>query len=338
MTYIDRCKALVAKWLGIIGLTTTVEVQVCAPEQMSHPRALADCTAQWEYDDAIVRFVDPTRLGREYDLEAVVAHELMHLPFRMLDGYEIDPKLEERMVELLSKRWLRSLRGDVAPSPNVVTGFRLALNGELTKARLAPNMRASARRTRMDISKETVQAALDALETGDSAAAVDVLKAILAEAISGEATEEPAAAAEEPAMAMDPAQPEEPKMRQRAARQVIDADLAQAKKDAAEARALARKALVGALMDDARDVFPEALPAKRARYANADPDEVRRYIASAREDMAQQPARKAPEPAVQEPLGSRPRLAGEPPVGSTHQKSNVVEIKRTGMFAQRGDA
>jgi hypothetical protein len=118
----------------------------------------------------------------------------------------------------------------------------------------------------------------------------------------------------------------------------IDADLAQAKRDAAEARVLARKALVGALMDDARDVFPEALPAKRARYANADPEEVRRYIASAREDMAQQPARRAPEPPVQEPFGSRPRLAGEPPAGSTHQKSNVVEIKRTGMFAQRGDA
>lgn len=311
MTFVEQCRALVAKWLGLLGLTTTVTVEVCGPDEMSTPNALAECYSQWQYDDALIRFVDPVKRGATYDIEAVVAHEVMHIPFGILEtkpGTE-ERRLEERLVETLSKQWLRSLRGVVAPSRGVVAGFRVALGAAVARARVASGgrPRGAKGRARMMISKETAQAALDAIAAGDTGPALEVLQQILAEAITGgEDSGGESEPAEVPPMAADPAvgpekDPHAPAMRAAVTteQRLRLAAEKRARVAAEETARLAESGLKRAMFAADPAVFTADV---QVELAGASPDEVRRFGAAAKK------LRVAPPPPA-----ARARVAhGEP--------------------------
>lgn len=347
MSFLDECKALVAEFKALLVPDWNISVELFDGRRAGR-LIEGECYPDWQYKGGLLRFHDFDRFPVEKPIDPVllVAHEMGHCVVAVMntrpDTWE--RRAEEWIVETFARAMVALKRGMQGAPTRLAAEMRYLMKSTMVRRRMA----GAEGKRRMNISKETAQAALDALQSGDNTAAIKVLKAILAEAMGAAETEEPAA---EPPMAVDPEKPEanappmamdpeKPVMRTAAqVKTQISAELAQAAADAKRTATLARKALVGALITSAPDVFPEALPDRRARYAAASPEEIERFIESFREDakMRQGDGRKrsAPEIAPKEPAGSGgpPRAGEEPPKPET---ASVIPITRTGMFAAKG--
>jgi hypothetical protein len=319
VSYLDKAKELTAKWLSLLGLTDwSVRVEVC-----DLGGNLGECCASWDYLEALIRYRDPAIHG-PYDLEAVVAHEVCHLPFSMFETQAgtWERRAEENLVERFSRTMLSIVRGKPGLSTARLREELRAVVGASVRARRALN----SRRNRMD--PKLLELIMKAGEfTGRDDVPEDV-KGVLAQLVaaaagasappSGEGDEPPAAPdAPEEEPTAPPAAEEEPMPPQRAA---VDAIAARAKRDAeeaarnaAEAKALSEQRLREELFASAPDVFPAAMPRAREAYKGAAPAEIKRHIAAVRartDNGAPPPAPRARE-AGQEP---REPLPGTQPV------------------------
>lgn len=354
MTFLDRCKTAVAKWAGIIGLGSTsiaVQVRDDLPEGV-----LAMCSPSWEYDEALICF----REGN-YDLDAVAAHEVLHIPFALFNTQAgtWERRIEERLVETLSKAMVALSRSAAFDPARLATECRAMLNKQIRARRAL-----AAGRYRMDPELAKLIMGLGAMleseqVSGELRAAIEALVAKAtggaAEPPAGEppATEEPpgAPAVEEPPMAPAMADPEENKPApaarvtaqsgslSSAARAAIAAAEKDAREAAASARAaseierkrlaLAKQAYREELFRSAPDVFPVAVPKIRETYRSAEPEEIERYIA------AERARRAAPQEQQTQSQNGRARVAqSEPrepaPGGTAVKNEGGVVIRQAG--------
>lgn len=322
MSFLQNAKDLTVKWLNYLGLgdwDVTVEVGDLGPN-------LGECCADWKYLQALIRYRDPSLFRKgEYDLEAVVAHEVAHLPF---SAFETEAgtwqrALEEHLVERFSRSMLRIVRGNPGMSQAKISERLRAIVGASVRARRAINDR----RHRMDPKLlELLMKAGEFKGREDVPEDVKELLGQLAEAaVTGAAPEAATDPTEEPPAAEEPEEPDAPPAvvdepdnapAMRVARAAIDAKMAKSKRDvdaaakmAAKSKALAESRLRVELFASAPDVFPEALPKAREPYAKAPPDEIERYINATR-------ARVAPPAGGQENKGAKGRadvVAGAKP-------------------------
>ena len=139
MNFAERAKALTAKWLDYLGLgdwNVAVEVGDLGPN-------LGECIADWKYLQALIRYRDPALFkGGEYDLEAVVAHEVAHLPFSAFEteAGSWQRNLEEHLVERFSRSMLRIVRGSPGMSQARISERLRAIVGASVRARRAMNL------------------------------------------------------------------------------------------------------------------------------------------------------------------------------------------------------
>lgn len=324
MTFLEKAKALTAKWLDYLGLgdwNVAVEVGDLGPN-------LGECVADWKYLQALIRYRDPSLFrGGEYDLEAVVAHEVAHLPFSALEteAGTWQRNLEEHLVERFSRSMLRIVRGNPGMSQARISERLRAMVGATVRARRAMNDR----RYRMD--PKLLELLLKAGEFSGREDVPEDVKELLGQlaaavatgaAPAGEGEAEPPASEdpEDKPGEPPPAVEDQPMPPQRA---TIDAIAALARKDAEAAASYAAKAKKAAetryreeLFAGAPDVFPAAMPRAREAYQDASPEEIERHIKAVRARTAppQSPPpapaprsrQAAPEP--REPLPEQPQI------------------------------
>lgn len=291
MSFLDEAKQLTVKWLSLLGLTDwSVRVEVA-----DLGGNLGECCASWDYLEALIRYRDPAIHGA-YDLEAVVAHEVCHLPFSMFETQAgtWERRAEENMVERFSRSMLAIVRGNRGMSTAKLREKLRAVVGASVRARRALN----SRRNRMD--PKLLELIMKAGEFSGREDVPEDVKEVLGQLVAAaagqpaEAPSEGAPESEPPAADAPPgeepnappAAEEEPMPPQRAA---VDAIAARAKRDAeaaAEYAAKARKAAEGRYREElftgAPDVFPAAMPKAREAYKDAKPEEIERHIKAVR--------------------------------------------------------
>jgi hypothetical protein len=293
MPFLDDCRAAVRRWLGLLGITDRVKVEVGQLEANF-------CAKTWtnpDYLEALIVFNDPAVCG-PYDLEEVAAHEVFHIPmgeFRTEPGTP-ERSAEERCVERFSRAMVAMMRGTQGFARVALAPKLRAMIGASSRARRAI---AAGGRAKMD--EATIQLMMAA---GEAAGREDVpedvkelLRKLAAAAVTGEAEplEEVPAAAAEPE-----AKPEDGSVARGKSKTLDELS--------AKTEAVARKRLEyetaaarEALFRSAPDVFPDALAKRREIYKSAPLDEIERYIASQRVGGGDKPNTPRAREAFREP-------------------------------------
>lgn len=308
MAYLDDCCAAVRRWLSLLGITDRVQVKVGKLE----PNICASTWTNPDYLEALIVFNDPAVSG-PYDLEEVAAHEVFHIPF---GDFQTQPgtrarSTEERAVERFSRAFVALWRGTPAFA-------RVSLAPTL-RAMIASSPRARLAAKRRDTMPEELIALM--MAAGEAAGREDVpedvkelLRKLAAAAVTGDAPPASAAGDQPPAAEADPKpedQPAPPAARAglsdkaRKALEAADKDAEEAAKLAKERVALETEATRQALFNSAPDVFGLGREKRRAIYAAASIDEIKRYIAGQREERGA-PSGDGKARRTQDPIGNEP--------------------------------
>jgi hypothetical protein len=331
MTFIDRCRTLVAEFVALLVPDWQIQVEFANIYPL-----LGECYPSWEYKGGLLRFhdVDQWPIDAVYDLELTVAHEVGHCVLAVMctEAGTWQRRAEEWIVETFARALVALRRGLKREPARLAAEMRALMTTTVARRRTA-----SAERKRMDPELAKLIMELGAmLETEQVSAELRAaIEALVARATGGDATIEPEAP---PAATPPEEQDARPALDEPAMRKGIARNLAQAHADSIRTAALARTALSAQMIASAPDVFPEALHARRARYATASPEEIERYIASVREERAADPRHRAPpQAAPAEGPGKPVSMQGAPPPTTPAAKESVIPIRRTGIFATGGE-
>jgi hypothetical protein len=275
MPFLDDAQRAVKRWLGLLGITDRVKVEVGQLE----PTVCAKTWTNPDYLEALIVFNDPAVCG-PYDLEEVAAHEVFHIPmgeFKTAPGTR-ERSAEERCVERFSRAMVALWRGTPGFARASLVPKLRAMLGASSRARRA----IAAGRSKMN------EALLQLMmEAGGAAEREDVpedvkelLRKLAAAAVTGDATVDPVD--EPPAAAADPDKTDDAPPA-RAKSTTLDELKAQTEAVARKRLAYETAAAREALFRSAPDVFPEALQRRREIYKSAPLDEIERYIAAQRD-------------------------------------------------------
>jgi len=356
MTFLATCQGLVAEFQALLVPDWNISVELFDGRR-SGRLIEGECYPDWQYKGGLLRFHDFDKFPVEKPIDPVllVAHEMGHCVVAVMctkaDTWE--RRAEEWIVETYARAMVALKRGMQGAPTRLAAEMRHLMKSTMVRRRMAGAE--GKRRMNPDLAKLILDLGAMLATEEVSAELRAAIEALVAKATGGEGETieeeiDPAADPNAPPMAVDPEKdPNAPPMRIEDASKGFKADpkakisalLAQAESDAKRTAGLARKALVGALIASAPDVFPEALSDRRARYAASSPEEIERFIVSSREDAALRAGdgrkRLAPEEAAKEPRGTPLKLIGAPPGAPPDEEQTVVPIKRTGMFQRRGD-
>ncbi len=82
----------------------------CKPDDMMRKESWGDCDVDEVNEAALIEIADPTCFVEKilpFDYEKVLVHELLHIKFTLLDGYDND--LQNRYVHVLIDEMARAL-------------------------------------------------------------------------------------------------------------------------------------------------------------------------------------------------------------------------------------
>jgi hypothetical protein len=330
MAYLDECCAAVRRWLSLLGITDRVKVEIRKLE----PNVCASTWTNPDYLEALIAFNDPAVCG-PYDLDEVAAHEVFHIP---MGGFQTqagtrERSEEERVVERFSRAFVALWRGTPFANRVALAPKLRAFIGESRKARhrLAAKRREGMHQATVDLILK-VGAAAEREDVPEDVRAL--LRELVAATVTGEAPPASAPGGEPPAAEADP-KPEDgaapPAMRAglsekaRKALEAADKDAEEAAKLAKERVALETEATRQALFSSAPDVFGLGREKRRAIYASASIDEIKRYIAGQREERGAQSSNDGKARKATDPIGN------EPPAGDMK-----TPAKNPGGFVLKG--
>jgi hypothetical protein len=108
-----RCKAMVEDWADRLGISAWCLINVRFSTDIDGERITAECTPDWEYEQAGIKFNLPTcAVMSDERLEAAVVHELVHILTAPMEQKlrKRDALLGELSVEKITKAIIRAAK------------------------------------------------------------------------------------------------------------------------------------------------------------------------------------------------------------------------------------